>query len=70
MQRFRTFNPAERTPEGIESMHMMRKGQVKWLGGRDSAGQARSWLNLINSGSFTRQRSSRSAATVRVPRCK
>jgi IS6 family transposase len=27
--------------EGIESMHMLRKGQVKRLDGRDSVGQAK-----------------------------
>ena len=40
-QCFRSFNTAERTLEGIESLHMMRKGQVKRLGGRDAAGQAK-----------------------------
>jgi IS6 family transposase len=40
-QCFRSFLTAERTIEGIESMHMMRKGQVKRLDGRDSVGQAR-----------------------------
>jgi IS6 family transposase len=41
MQCFRSFHTAERTLEGIESMHMMRKGQVKRLDGRDTAGQAK-----------------------------
>ena len=27
--------------EGVEALHMMRKGQVKKLGGKDSAGQAK-----------------------------
>ena len=40
MQCFRSFHTAERTLEGIESLHMMRKGQVKRLDGRDSVGQA------------------------------
>lgn len=40
-QCFRSFNTAERTLEGIESLHMMRKGQVKRLDGRDSLGQAK-----------------------------
>lgn len=40
MQCFRTFHTAERTLEGVEAAHMMRKGQVKRLDGRDSAGQA------------------------------
>jgi transposase-like protein len=41
MQCFRSFHTAERTIEGIEAMHVMRKGQVKRLDGRDSIGQAR-----------------------------
>jgi transposase, IS6 family len=40
-QCFRSFHSAERTLEGIESLHMMRKGQVKRLDGRDAAGQAK-----------------------------
>jgi hypothetical protein len=39
-QCFRSFHTAERTLEGIESLHMMRKGRVKRLDGRDAAGQA------------------------------
>lgn len=41
MQCFRSFHTAERTIEGAEAAHMMRKGQVKRLSGRDSAGQAK-----------------------------
>lgn len=41
MQCFRSFPTAERTIEGIESMHMMRKGQVKRLDWRDAVGQAK-----------------------------
>jgi transposase, IS6 family len=41
MQRFRSFHTAERTIEGVESMHMLRKGQVKRLDGRDAVGQAK-----------------------------
>jgi len=41
MQCFRTFHTAEHTIEGIEAAHMMRKGQVKRLGGRDTAGQVK-----------------------------
>jgi transposase-like protein len=41
MQCFRFFCTAERTIEGVESMHMMRKGQVKRLDGRDAIGQAK-----------------------------
>jgi transposase, IS6 family len=40
-QCFRSFRTAERTLEGIESLHMMRKGQVKRLDGRDAVGQAK-----------------------------
>jgi transposase-like protein len=40
-QCFRSFHTAERTIEGIESMHMMRKGQIKRLDGRDAIGQAK-----------------------------
>jgi IS6 family transposase len=40
MQCFRSFHTAERTLEGVEAMRVMRKGQVKRLGGRDSVGQA------------------------------
>lgn len=41
MQCFRSFHTAERTLEGVETMHMMRKGQVKRLDGRDAVGQAK-----------------------------
>lgn len=40
-QCFRSFHTAERTLEGIESLHMMRKGQVKRLDGSDAAGRAK-----------------------------
>lgn len=39
-QCFKRFHTAERTLEGIESVNMMRKGQVKRLAGRDARGQA------------------------------
>jgi len=41
MQCFRSFNTAERTLAGVEALHMMGKGQVKKLDGRDSLGQAK-----------------------------
>ena len=47
MQCFRSFHTAERTLEGIESLHMMRKGQVKRLDGRDSAGQVKFVASLF-----------------------
>lgn len=37
----RSFDIAERTLEGIEALHLMRKGQDKRVDGRDSAGQAK-----------------------------
>jgi transposase-like protein len=47
MQCFRSFHTAERTLEGIESLHVMKKGQVKRLDGKDSVGQARFVQNLF-----------------------
>ena len=41
MQCFRSFHTAERTLEGVEAMHMVRKGQVKRLDAKDAIGQAR-----------------------------
>lgn len=38
---FRTFHTAGRTLEGVEVLHMLRKGQVKRLAGRDVQGQAK-----------------------------
>src|SRR2546423_8576425 len=40
-QCFKRFHTAERTLEGIEAMHMIRKGQVKRLTGGDALGQAK-----------------------------
>jgi transposase-like protein len=40
-QCFKHFHTAERTLEGIESMNMMRKGQVKRLHGNDAMEQAK-----------------------------
>jgi transposase-like protein len=40
-QCFKNFHTAERTLEGIESINMMRKGQVKRLAGSDAMGQAK-----------------------------
>lgn len=47
MQCFRSFHTAERTPEGVELMHMLRQGQVKRLDGRDSVGLARFVASLF-----------------------
>jgi transposase-like protein len=38
-QGFREFQAARRTIQGYEAMHMMRKGQVRWLRGNDVHGQ-------------------------------
>ncbi|HYG11191.1 MAG TPA: IS6 family transposase [Pyrinomonadaceae bacterium] len=40
-QCFKRFHTPERTLEGIESMNMMKKGQVKRLSGNDVQGQAK-----------------------------
>ena len=39
-QGFRAFHCAARTLQGIETMNMIRKGQVRWLPKGDIAGQA------------------------------
>ncbi len=41
IQCFKSFHTAERTLEGIEAMHMMRKGQVKRLSGNDVRSQVK-----------------------------
>jgi transposase, IS6 family len=46
-QCFKSFHTAERTLEGIESINMMRKGQVKRLSGNDAMGQAEFVLSLF-----------------------
>jgi transposase, IS6 family len=40
-QCFKSFHTAELTLEGIEAINMIRKGQVKRLGGGDAMGQAK-----------------------------
>ena len=35
-----TFQTAWRTLQGIEAVHMIRKGRVRWLPKRDAVGQA------------------------------
>lgn len=47
MQCFRSFHTAERTIEGVEAMHMMRKGQVKRLDRRDAISQAKFVASLF-----------------------
>ena len=34
-QNFRAFQAARRTIEGYEAMHMIRKGQARWVSGSD-----------------------------------
>ena len=34
-QGFREFRAARRTIQGYEAMHMIRKGQVRWVSGSD-----------------------------------
>jgi IS6 family transposase len=46
-QCFKSFHTAERTLEGIESINMMRKGQVKRLSGSDAQGQVKFVSNLF-----------------------
>ena len=41
MQCFRSFHTAERTMEGVEALHMMRKGRLKRISGEDVVGQAK-----------------------------
>jgi IS6 family transposase len=41
MQCFRSFLTAERTIEGVETMHMIRRGQVKRLDRHDAVGQVK-----------------------------
>jgi IS6 family transposase len=46
-QCFKSFHTAERTIEGIESINMLRKGQVKRLDGSDAQGQAKFVASLF-----------------------
>src|SRR5215213_906701 len=48
MQCFRSFHTAERELEGVEALHMIRKGQVKRLDGRDAVGQAKFVASLFD----------------------
>lgn len=47
MQCFRSFHTAKQNIEGIEVMHVMRKGQVERLDGRDAGGQGRFVASLF-----------------------
>ena len=46
-QCFRSFYTAERTLEGVEVLHMMRKGQLKRINGGDVVGQAKFVESLV-----------------------
>ena len=46
-QCFKSFRTAEQTLEGSEAINMIRKGQVKSLGGSDAQGQARFVASLF-----------------------
>lgn len=46
-QCFKRFHTAERTLEGIESINMIRKGQVKRLSSNDAQGQAKFVASLF-----------------------
>jgi len=46
-QCFKRFHRAERTLEGIESVDMMRKGQVKRLARNDARGQVKFVASLF-----------------------
>lgn len=41
MQCFRSFHTAGRALEGVEALHMMRKGQLKRISGEDVVGQVK-----------------------------
>jgi hypothetical protein len=49
MQCFRSFHTAERAIEGVEAMHMIRKGQLKRLDRGDAVGQAKFVESLFGS---------------------
>ena len=46
-QGFRSFHAACRTLQGIETMNMIRKGQVRWIAKDDIAGQAMFVKNIL-----------------------
>ena len=46
-QGFRSFDAAARTIQGIETMNMIRKGQIRWLAKGDIIGQVAFVANLF-----------------------
>ena len=49
-QGFRSFDAAWRTIQGIETINMIRKGQVRWLPKHDIVGQVASIASLFGVG--------------------
>ena len=47
-QGFRLFDSAARTIQGIETVNMIRKGQVTWLAKDDIAGQVAFVIRLFS----------------------
>jgi hypothetical protein len=47
MQGFRSFQCAWRTVQGIETVNMIRKGQIRWLAKDDIAGQVAIHLKAV-----------------------
>jgi transposase-like protein len=45
-QGFREFQAARRTIQGYEVIHMMRKGQVRWVSGTD-IGRQNQFINNV-----------------------
>ena len=46
-QGFRAFHAARRTIQGYEAMHMIRKGQARWVSGADVRRQIQFINNLF-----------------------
>ena len=46
-QGFREFQAARRTIQGYEAMHMIRKGQARWVSGADVRRQIQFINNLF-----------------------
>jgi transposase-like protein len=47
-QGFREFQAARRTIQGYEAIHMIRKGQARWVAGNDFLRQIRFIDSLFN----------------------
>jgi hypothetical protein len=55
MQGFRAFHSSQQTIQGIETMNMIGKGQVRWLAKGDIAGQ----VAFVNASSVSPSRTDR-----------